>query len=60
MDDVVYIGRRGHGRFLHFSSKENKEEGGLNDMDGKKWLWIALIAFVTGAAAWLRNHKREK
>ena len=29
-------------------------------MDGKKWFWIALIAFVTGAAAWLRNHKRNK
>ncbi len=29
-------------------------------MDGKKWIWIALIAFVTGAAAWLGNHKREK
>ncbi len=29
-------------------------------MDEKKWIWIALFAFVTGAAAWLRNHKREK
>ena len=29
-------------------------------MDGRKWLWIALIAFVTGAAAWLRNDKRNK
>ena len=29
-------------------------------MDGKKWIWIALIAFVTGAVAGLRNHKREK
>lgn len=29
-------------------------------MDGRKWLWIALIAFVTGAAALLRNHKRNK
>lgn len=29
-------------------------------MDGKKWFWIALIAFVTGAAAWLRNHEMNK
>ncbi len=29
-------------------------------MDGKKWLWIALIAFMIGAAAWLGNHKRNK